>query len=227
MRILVVEDEAELAQLLRANFGRRGYAVDLSRTLAEARELVMAFKYDIVLLDLGLPDGDGINLLGELRQRSEGLPIIAITARDSVQDRVIGLNRGADDYVVKPFAMEELVARVQTVLRRPGQPLGLTLEIDDLVFNTATRGLLVGQASLVLPRRELAILELLMRAAGRVVTRESMLDAVYGFEDEPSSNAIEANISRLRRRLQAAGSTAEIKVIRGVGYMLRSSNEGD
>jgi DNA-binding response OmpR family regulator len=222
MRALVIEDEKELAALLHSNLQQHGIAADLALTLSTALEFLQVVGYDVVLLDLMLPDGDGIAFLKSLRQRNNPVPVIAITARDSVADRITGLNTGADDYLVKPFAIEELVARIRAVLRRPGGPLGLVLSEGDLVFNTATREVKIRGQPVVLSRRELAILETLMRSAGRVITRDKLFNELYGFEDEPSSNAIEANVSRLRRRLKAAGSTAEIRVIRGVGYMLKA-----
>jgi DNA-binding response OmpR family regulator len=177
-------------------------------------------NYDIVLLDRRLPDGDGLKLLRDLRAAESGVGVIVITARDAVQDRIEGLNCGADDYIVKPFAIDELVARMGAVLRRPGGALGLELRIADIALNTATREIRVGGAPLILPRRELSILELLMRAPGRVVTRDKLMEHLYGFEDDPNSNAIDANVSRLRRRLKEAGSGIGIRVVRGIGYMI-------
>ncbi len=221
MRLLAVEDEVELAALLKANLARHGFAADSAGSLSEAETCLKSAHYDAVLLDRRLPDGDGLQLLRSLRAAGNNVPVISITARDSIEDRVAGLNAGADDYIVKPFALEELVARINAVLRRPGGALGLMLAVDSITFNTATREVRIAGRDVVLPRRELAVLEMMMRAAGRVVTRDKILEGLYGFDDEPTSNAVDANISRLRRHLKEAGSDVQIQVIRGVGYLLR------
>ena len=220
MRVLAIEDESNFAELLRLNLARRGFATDTAGTVSEAEACMAVANYDIVLLDRRLPDGDGLKLLRDLRAAESGVGVIVITARDAVQDRIEGLNCGADDYIVKPFAIDELVARMGAVLRRPGGALGLELRIADIALNTATREIRVGGAPLILPRRELSILELLMRAPGRVVTRDKLMEHLYGFEDDPNSNAIDANVSRLRRRLKEAGSGIGIRVVRGIGYMI-------
>lgn len=223
MRVLAIEDEQELARLIKANLANHGFVADIAATLSDAAACLRATRYDLILLDLRLPDGDGLHLLRALRYKGDGVPVIAMTARDSIQDRVEGLNLGADDYIIKPFALDELVARMNAVLRRPGAVLGLVLTVGDLTFNTATREVQVGVTPIVLPRRELAILELLMRSPKRVVTRDKLLDGLYGFDDVPNSNAIDANVSRLRRRLKEAGSDINLRVIRGVGYLLEGS----
>jgi|SRR5579864_1355106 len=220
MRVLAVEDEKELAGLLRTNLVRRGFATDLAGSVAEAEVCLEAACYDVILLDLRLPDQDGLTLLRRLRAKHSNIGVIVVTARDSIQDRVDGLNGGADDYLVKPFALDELVARIGAVLRRPGGSQGLDLKIGDLSYNVATREVRIGEVPMVLPRRELGTLELLMRSTGRVVTRDKLLDGLYGFEDEPNSNAVDATVSRLRRHLRQAGSAVRIQVIRGVGYMI-------
>jgi len=220
MRVLAIEDESEFADLLRSNLARRGFTTDTAGTVSEAEACMAVANYDIVLLDRRLPDGDGLKLLRDLRAAESGVGVIVITARDAVQDRIEGLNCGADDYIVKPFAIDELVARMGAVLRRPGGALGLELRIADIALNTATREIRVDGAPLILPRRELSILELLMRAPGRVVTRDKLMEHLYGFEDDPNSNAIDANVSRLRRRLKEAGSGVGIRVVRGIGYMI-------
>jgi|SRR5665213_123246 len=220
MRVLAVEDEAELANLLRTNLIRGGFATDIAGSVTEAEACLEAVRYDVVLLDLRLPDEDGILLLRRLRAADNDIGVIVVTARDSIQDRVEGLNAGADDYVVKPFALEELIARINAVSRRPGGSQGLDLTFGDISYNVATREARIGEMPMVLPRRELTTLELLMRSPHRVVTRDKLMDGLYGFEDEPNSNAVDATISRLRRHLREAGSAIRIQVIRGVGYMI-------
>jgi DNA-binding response OmpR family regulator len=186
----------------------------------EAEAYLDTVRYDVMLLDLRLPGEDGLSLLRRMRAADSGVGVIVVTARDSIQDRVDGLNCGADDYVVKPFALEELVARINAVSRRPGGSQGIDLRFEDLSYNVATREARVGEVPVVLPRRELGTLELLMRSPQRVVTRDKLMDGLYGFEDEPNSNAVDATVSRLRRHLREAGSKTKITVIRGVGYMI-------
>jgi DNA-binding response OmpR family regulator len=223
MRLLLVEDEGELADLVRTKLTGEGFAVDIAGSAEDARAAMETTGYDAVILDLRLPDGDGIEVLREVRNCRNQTPVIVVTARDSVNDRVRGLNAGADDYLVKPFALEELVARIAAVLRRPGAALGLRLEIANLAFDTTTREVAVGGQPLVVPRRELAALELLMRRAGRVVTKDALENAVYSNGEETESNAIESHLSRLRKRLREAGAGVAILGVRGVGYMFQSA----
>jgi DNA-binding response OmpR family regulator len=180
-------------------------------------------NYEAILLDLRLPDGDGLTLLKSLRSRGNKTPVIVLTARDAVADRVRGLNAGADDYLIKPFAIEELVARINSILRRPNENLELRLRLANLEFDTAHREALVGGQPLTLPRRELGLLELLLRRAGRVVTRDALQDALYGEGDEIESNAVDANLSRLRKRLLEAGAQIRIRAVRGVGYLVQEA----
>ncbi len=181
--------------------------------------------YSLVLFDLRLPDGNGQQLLSRLRKSREEIPVIVLSAADSVEDRVNLLREGADDYVVKPFAIEELAARIGAVLRRPGRTLGLTLSMGNLSFNTISRDVEIDGRPVVLPRRELAALEVLMRADGRVVTREGVEEAVYALEDGRQSNVLESSLSRLRRRLEAENATISIRVVRGVGYRIDAALE--
>jgi DNA-binding response OmpR family regulator len=220
MRLLVVEDEARIAQLVKRQLEQAGFVVDAVRLCADAREALALTAYDAAILDLGLPDGDGLNLLAELRTARSRLPVLVLTARDAVEDRVCGLDAGADDYLVKPFAMAELVARTKALLRRPGGALGLTLEAGNIVFDTIGRDVRVAGTGLQLPRRECAILEHLMRRLGRVVPKSVLEEKLYGIDDELESNAIPVHVHHLRRRLLEAGATAEIHTVRGVGYLL-------
>lgn len=221
MRSLVVEDESRIVELVRAALGRAGFTVDAVETVAEARAAFALASYDVVVLDLGLPDGDGLELMSELnRQDGSRVPVLVLTARDAVEARVAGLNAGADDYLIKPFATAELVARARALLRRPGQALGTVLEAGDVVFDTIGRDVRVGAATLVLPRQELAILEHLMRRLGRVVPKAVLEEKLYGIDDEPASNAIPVHVHYLRRKLAEAGASAEIHTVRGIGYLL-------
>jgi len=220
VRLLIVEDEVRIAELLKHGLEAAGFAVDAVRLCADARDVLSVTGYDAAILDLGLPDGDGISLLSELRASGNRVPVLLLTARDAVEDRVLGLDTGADDYLVKPFAMSELVARTKALLRRPGGALGVLLKSGNIVFDTIGRDVCVGETSLSLPRRESAILEHLMRRLGRVIPKAVLEEKLYGIDDELESNAIPVHVHHLRRKLQDAGASAEIHTVRGVGYLL-------
>jgi DNA-binding response OmpR family regulator len=220
MRLLIIEDEAALAGLLRGVLERSGFAVDVAGGLGDAGDHLRVAAYDAVILDLGLADGDGLTLLRDLRRRGDGVPVLILTARDAPEDRVAGLDCGADDYVVKPFHMDEVISRVRALLRRPNAVLGVDLQLSNLVLHTATRQVLVGEAPLLLSLRETSLLELLLRHNGRVVPRDSIEGGLYGFDNPASPNAVEVLVHRLRRRLQDASANVVVHTIRGVGYML-------
>jgi DNA-binding response OmpR family regulator len=220
MRLLVVEDEARIAELLGAALTRAGFAVDAVRGCEAARAAFVVTTYDAAILDLGLPDGDGLSLLQKLRSEGNQTPILVLTARDAVEDRVSGLDTGADDYLIKPFAMTELVARTKALLRRPGGALGTVLVAGNISFDTIGRDVRVGSISVLLTRREAAILEHLMRRLGRVVPKTLLEERLYGIDDELESNAIPVHIHHLRRKLLDAAGTAEIHTVRGLGYVL-------
>jgi len=224
MRLLVVEDETRIAELVKTALARVGFAVDVVSLCADARAALAVTSYDATIIDLGLPDGDGLSLLRELRTRGNQTPVLVLTARDAVEDRVRGLDTGADDYLVKPFAMTELIARTKALLRRPGGALGMTLKAGNISFDTIERGVRVEGTSLILPRRESAILENLMRRLGRVVPKAVFEEKLYGLDDEHGSNTIPVHIHHLRRKLLDAGATAEIHTVRGVGYLLTETS---
>jgi DNA-binding response OmpR family regulator len=220
MRLLVVEDEARIVDILRAALVRHGFTVDTVRLSAEARAALAANPYDAAILDLGLPDGDGLKILKDMRAQGNAVPVLVLTARDAVEQRVAGLDTGADDYLVKPFATTEVVARIKALLRRPGGALGATLRSGNIAFDTIGRDVRVGETVLLLPRRESAILEHLMRRAGRVVPKAVLEEKLYGIDDELGSNAIPVHVHHLRRKLMDRGATVEIHTVRGVGYLL-------
>ena len=222
MRILLVEDDPALAREIVRALEREHWPLDHVSSLADAFEAVIQFPYRAILLDRSLPDGDGIALIPAARLRPSRPSIIFLTARDEIADRIEGLDAGADDYLVKPFALEELLARIRAACRRPlaGMPPE-PIEIGRLSFDPATREVRVGERPLVLPRRELALLELLVRRSGRVVQRTHLDAELYGFEAEVSANALETLVSRLRRRLEDAEAGLQLRTIRGVGYMLQ------
>jgi len=220
VRLLVVEDEARIVEILRLALKRAGFVVDAVADCAGARDALALARYDAAIVDLGLPDGDGINLIGEIRTAQNPLPILVVTARDAVEDRVCGLNTGADDYLVKPFATAELIARTKALLRRPGGALGTILTAGNIAFDTIGRDVRINDAAVLLSRREIAIFEHLMRRLGRVVPKAMLEETLYGMDDDLESNAIPVHVHHLRRKLLDAGATAEIHTVRGVGYLL-------
>lgn len=221
MHILLIEDEAELAATLKGALQRERHVVDLAGTVALAREAALCGLHDLVLLDRTLPDGDGLSLIDLLRQHNPGVPIIVLSALGQMPDRVAGLDEGADDYLAKPFALEELFARIRAVGRRPNGLNAETVTIGRLVFDPVSGETRVGDERLDLPRREIRVLAALARRMGRTVLRESIEMAVYGFDEGVHSNTLDSHVSRLRRKLAEAGAGVEIHAIRGVGYLMR------
>ena len=221
MRILLVEDEPEMAQALRAALQRHDMLADVAMTLLQAQEALRCRVHDLLLLDRQLPDGDGATLIPLARKLQADLPIIMLTARGSVADRVGGLDLGADDYLVKPFAVEELLARVRAIARRPSKLVLPTATIGNLRFDFAAREAFVDDLLLYLPRRQLLVLEALFLRLGRTVRREVLQESVYDFDDAIQSNALDAHVSKLRRALVEAEARVDIHVMRGIGYLLR------
>jgi DNA-binding response OmpR family regulator len=222
LRILLVEDDRELSAGLSTRLNAEGYVVDCVRNLKDAIEAVIMNSYRAVLLDRRLPDGDGVALLPVLATRVPVPPALILSALDDLPDRVAGIEAGADDYLIKPFAFEELKARLLIRIQRaPDKPALPPIRIGRVVYNLLTRDVQVGEEDLQLSRRELAVLDTLVRRAGRVVLREDLEANVYGIDDDISSNALEAHVSRLRRRLMDANAGVLLHVVRGVGYMLK------
>ena len=223
MRLLLVEDNEELSKLLVKSLGASGFDADAVTTAADALNVLGSTHYAAVILDLGLPDADGSTVLRTLRSRQNAVPVLILTARDGVNDRVAGLRAGADDYLVKPFAVEELVARLEALLRRPGQLLGRSLELGNLVFDTVGPQLFIDGKPHMLSARELAVLEILLRCTGRVVSKRLVEDQIFGLSGDVGSNAVEVYVHRLRKSLQDLGATAAIHTIRGVGYLITAA----
>jgi DNA-binding response OmpR family regulator len=220
MRLLLVEDNDRLSSLLETGLGAAGFKVDLVTSGADALAVTAATQYPVVVLDLGLPDEDGLAVLRQLRGRGDATPVLVLTARNGLQDRVKGLQAGADDYLGKPFALEELVARLQALLRRPGNLLGQRLGVGNVVLDTEARQVYVEELPQALSAREIAVLELLLRRSGRVVSKKLVEDQLFGLSGEVGSNAVEVYVHRLRKQLAEAGATAQIHTVRGVGYMI-------
>lgn len=221
MRLLLVEDEPDMAEALGAALSRHAINVDYAPTLAMAREALENQVHDVVLIDRQMPDGDGMSLLGALRRAGRPIASIIISALGSSKDRIEGLNIGADDYLPKPFEVDELLARIGAVRRRGPEIATQQTVLGDLLYDGQTREALVQGERVQLTRRELLILESLLRRPGRTVTKAVLEDAVYTFDDEIQSNSLEANVSRLRKKLADVGSGTEIHNIRGVGYLIR------
>jgi len=220
MRVLVVEDNAELAELLTRKLEAASFGVDHAGTAEEAGEALRDTRYAAVVLDLGLPDRDGISLVREMRSAKDSTPVLVLTARSGVHDRVAGLEAGADDYLVKPFAFEELAARLRALLRRPGEVLGKVLEVANGAFDTEARQVFVDGRPEVLSARELTLLEILMRRSGKVVPKRYVEDHLFGMGAEVGPNAVEVSVHRLRKRLEGLKAALEIHTVRGVGYLL-------
>ncbi|MGV1761874.1 response regulator [Rhizobium sp. A22-96] len=220
MHILIVEDDLELASSLKVMMETSIGVTDTFTTIAEAEAALLAFKFDLVIIDRHLPDGDGVSLLPILRQLRPRPATLILTALDDPFDIVAALDKGADEYIGKPFEPMELVARARAVLRRYNLDETGCAQFGNLVFDLNHRSAMIGEAVLNIPRRELGILEALIRRAGRVVQRDTLEASTYSLDDEIESNVIESHVSRLRRRLREANCDVNIRTIRGIGYML-------
>ncbi|MEE8394269.1 MAG: response regulator transcription factor [Rhodospirillales bacterium] len=225
MRLLFIEDNERLTTFAKKGLEKEGFTVDVFSTVSDGEAALETVQYDAIILDLGLPDGDGLTLLRSMRDRGNATPVLILTARDDVEDRVMGLDSGGDDYLLKPFAMEELVARIRALLRRPGGALGVTLSTGNISLDTIGREVSVNGVPISISRREMAVLEQLLRRSGRVVPKDVLEDKIYGFEEEVSSNSVEVHISRLRKRLAKAEASICIHTLRGIGYLLSEEEQ--
>jgi DNA-binding response OmpR family regulator len=220
MRLLLVEDNERLAALISAGLAKAGFETDAFATALEAEAASRSVAYSALVLDLGLPDQDGLFLLKRMRAAGNTVPILILTARGGIEDRVRGLDAGADDYLVKPFAQEELIARIRVMLRRPGSLLGDALELGSLRLDTVSRQVTLGDTPQLLSQREVAVLEILLRRSGRVVPKKIVEDHLFGLSGNLGSNAVEVYVHRLRKQLAQAGADVEIHTVRGVGYLI-------
>jgi DNA-binding response OmpR family regulator len=217
--LLIVEDNPRLCQAVAESLRAQGFAVDTAASVSEGLRAWRAADYDAAVLDLMLPDGNGLDALKEMRDRGNVAPVLILTALGAIEDRVRGLDGGADDYLVKPFAMQELIARLRALLRRPGAALGRTLTLGSVKLDTSARIATVAEVHLDLTRSELIVLEALLRNQGRVVSKERLAECLYDFEQERSANSVETQVHRLRKKLLAAGADVSLRTLRGLGYL--------
>jgi len=217
MRILIAEDDTILADGLTRSLRQSGYAVDWVKTGAEANQVLTGKAHDLVILDLGLPQMDGFEVLRRLRERGSGIPVLILTARDAVEDRVNGLDLGADDYLTKPYDLPELEARVRALIRRGQNASSSIIVHGPLHYDAAGRRVLIDNRPVDLSARELSVLETLLLRAGRVVSKDQLVEHLYDWGEEVGSNAIEVYVHRLRKKLDPS---VTIRTIRGLGYLL-------
>jgi two-component system response regulator MprA len=223
MRVLIIEDERGMAELLKKGLEEENHRVALAFDGLEGLELARTYEFDAIVLDLMLPRVDGFEVARRLRHAGNQTPILMLTARDAVPDIVKGLDRGADDYLTKPFSFEVLLARLRSVARRGSAPRPTCLRVADLTLDPAARQALRGQRQIRLSPTEYRLLELLMRRAGRVVTRTAIVEAVWGLENDIEENTLDAFVRLLRGKVDKGFSPKLIQTVRGVGYCLRES----
>src|SRR5579862_5336462 len=221
MQVLVVEDERRMAELLRQGLEEEGHSVVLAGNGRDGLAIAEAHRFDAIILDVMLPGLDGFSVARKLRAARNQTPILMLTARDATHDVIEGLNLGADDYLVKPFSFDVLLARLRAVSRRGPIPQPVSLRMADLSLDPASREVMRGARRISLTRTEYSLLELLMRRAGRVVPRDNLIEAVWGFDSEVRNNTLDAFIRLLRDKVDAVGESKLIHTVRGVGYCLR------
>ena len=218
MRILLVEDDAMLAEAVMRALTQSAHSVDVSRTGEAADHALLTSQYDLVILDIGLPQIDGFEVLKRMRQRRSAVPVLILTVNDAPEDRVTGLDLGADDYLTKPFHLSELEARVRALIRRSHSSSSSGLVHGRLRLDMAGRRLYCDEQPLDLSARELAVIELLLLKEGKVVTKQQIVDHLYGWDDVSTSNAVEVFVYRLRKKLEVSG--VDIRTVRGMGYLI-------
>jgi DNA-binding response OmpR family regulator len=220
MRILLIEDDASLAELIRVGLQAHGFTVDHVDGGEDGLAAAETIDYDALILDLSLPDMDGIEVLKSLRKRPVRAPVLILSARGALGSRIDGLNAGADDFLPKPFDLGELTARLRALMRRPKEMLNSDLACGNLRLSPHRREVLVDGKPISLPRRELSVLEHLMRSPGMPVSKARLEEGLYGFDEEVASNSVEVHIHHVRKRLKEAGATVRIETRRGLGYVL-------
>lgn len=221
MKILLIEDEKKIASFIRKGLEAQGFVVDASHDGDEGFIAATTRPYDAIILDIMLPGRDGLSILRSLRERKMAVPVILLTARGELNERLEGLNLGADDYLTKPFYIEELIARLHVVTRRASGASQSILTVDDLTVNLLTREVMRGERKIELTSREFELLEHLARSPGRVLTRPQICERVWSYDFDPGTNLVEVYIQRLRKKLEVGGEEKLIETIRGVGYRMK------
>lgn len=222
LRILIVEDEAKLANAVKQGLVEENFTVEIAGNAEEAEPAIARGALDLIVLDLGLPGKSGLELLREMRAAGNLTPVLILTARGSLDERVAGLDSGGDDYLAKPFAFAELVARIKALARRPRAPASPVLKVGDLEFDTVKRRAKIGEHNLNLSPKEKMLLELLMRNAGQVVTRDMIAETVWDSNYNSLTNLIEVFVNRLRQKIDPRADRSLIVTVRGVGYTMRA-----
>lgn len=223
MRLLLVEDEVEMARALMAVLVQQKHIVDHMTSIENAREALLSNVHDAVILDRQLPDGDGLSLLREMRDAGDKTPVIVLTAQNEPGERVDGLDDGADDYLGKPFLADELMARLRAVVRRSESYISKVFAEGNVEIDLDHQELKISGSVVPLTRREMLVLQILARRIGKTVLRATLEEAVYGYDDEIQSNALDSHVSRLRRKLADAGACMTIHTIRGIGYLMKGT----
>lgn len=221
LRILITEDNGELAEFIQEALAQEGFLSDIARSAGELKLCIQESSYAAIILDLGLPDTDGIDVLKSLRRNGNTVPVLILTARGGVQDRIKGLDHGADDYLIKPFVVEELTARLRALLRRPTSLSNTELTTENIKLDVIAKTVTVDQKNVVMGKTEITILEHLMWNVGLTVSKEAIEDIVYQDGESLSDNALQVAVHRVRKKLSDAGATAKITTIRGIGYLFK------
>lgn len=224
MKILIVEDHSDVSSLVSAVFHEEGHVVDTAENATEGLLLARIGEYDAIVLDVGLPDRNGLELLRELRRDRRTIPVLIVTGRNTNADAVLGLDAGADDYLTKPFDLGVLKARMRALLRRGGPTRGDTMTVGNVVLNRLTRKVLAGGSEVTLTVKEYGLLELLLARADEVVPRSAILEHVWERNRDPDSNVIDAMVARVRRKLRQRGASVRLETVRGVGFRLIASD---
>lgn len=220
MRVLFAEDDEAVGRATAASLTAAGFVVDLVESREDALHALKSHRYDAAVFDILLTDGTGLEALAEARRSGLALPVLLLTALGSVDDRVTGLNAGADDYLVKPFSVDELIARLRALQRRLGTSVAMALTVENATFDPVSRMMSVDGDHVALSRAEGIVVERFMRSLGRVVTKEQLAESIYSFNEEYTENAVEVHVHRVRRKLESSGATPSIKTVRGLGYIM-------
>jgi len=221
MNIMIVEDQRDLSELIAGRLKVAGFKTETAFDGEEALDLISSDLHDLVILDRGLPDMEGLEVLKELRDHNIKIPVLVLTAKDGLGDRIEGLNSGADDYLVKPFEIDELIARIHALLRRPSSAIDVVLKFGNIAFEPCENILKINDINAEISVKEKDALERLIRLPNKVVSKDALQSSIYGLGDEGSHNSVEVIIHRLRKKLDEANSDVEIKTLRGIGYMMK------